>query len=59
MAVIENMRLIVQLAVKLFSKQPELEQQLNGIKEDIFAKSDSLKTLPESENTTYNALYNS
>ena len=44
MAVIENMRLIVQLEVKLFSKQLELEQQLNGIKEDIFAKSDSLKT---------------
>ena len=53
------MRIIVQLEVKLLSKQPELEQQLNGIKKDIFAKSGCLKTLPESENATCNALYNS
>ena len=33
-----------------------MEQQLNEIEKDIFLKSGSLKTLPESENAMYNAL---
>ena len=56
----ENYRIyaavIVQLEVKLLSKEAELEQQLNEIEKDIFLKSGSLKTLPESENSMYNAL---
>ena len=52
----EYTTLIAQLEVKLLSKEAELEQQLNEIEKDIFLKSGSLKTLPESENATYNAL---
>ena len=47
---------IAQLEVKLLSKEAELEQQLIEIENDIFLKSGSLKTLPESENSMYNTL---
>ena len=52
----EYAAVIAQLEIKLLSKEAELEQQLNEIEKDIFLKSDSLKTLPESENSMYNAL---
>ena len=45
-----------QLEVKLLSNEAELEQQLNENEKDIFLKSGSLKTLPESENAMYNSL---
>ena len=47
---------IAQLEVKLLSREAELEQQLIEIENDIFLKSGSLKTLPESGNSMSNTL---
>ena len=52
----EYKTIIVQLEVKLVSKESELKEQLRKFEKSILFESDSLKTKPETETLIYNDL---